>query len=288
MSDYFGYLAQLTLGVTPSLKPRPASRFDPAATMETMPAMVVVDEAAEPPQRSPRPAAPTRTEPPSELRHGRHATRLEPKRRPQDEAAPGSAEGDLEGGPAIPTSRPPVPQTSPDSVVAESAQARAAEEPPIAATQPAPHTHVERVVREPSVPPAERPLVSPQVRWIDESAPQHPTDSGGDAGSERVVVVHAERPVARDGSRQDLDACTTAPSSDPPPSGAPPGFVVDSDRERAARLGRRIPPSPPTIQVTIGRVEVRAVQPPPSVPPQPTSRAPELTLDDYLKSRSGG
>ena len=45
---------------------------------------------------------------------------------------------------------------------------------------------------------------------------------------------------------------------------------------------------PPTIQVTIGRVEVRAIAPPPSPrqPPQPS--VPKLSLEDYLKSRSGG
>jgi hypothetical protein len=43
----------------------------------------------------------------------------------------------------------------------------------------------------------------------------------------------------------------------------------------------------PTIKVTIGRIEVRAVSPPQS-PPQETARpAPKLSLDDYLKSLKG-
>jgi hypothetical protein len=48
------------------------------------------------------------------------------------------------------------------------------------------------------------------------------------------------------------------------------------------------PPSP-TIQVTIGRVEVRAVMPP-AQPTQakPTRSAPSLSLEDYLKQRNEG
>ena len=48
-------------------------------------------------------------------------------------------------------------------------------------------------------------------------------------------------------------------------------------------------PVQPTIQVTIGRVEVRAVTPPapPAKPPRPAP-APSLALDDYLKQRREG
>ena len=48
-------------------------------------------------------------------------------------------------------------------------------------------------------------------------------------------------------------------------------------------------PAQPTIQVTIGRVEVRAVTPPapPARPPRPAP-APSLALDDYLKQRREG
>jgi hypothetical protein len=46
------------------------------------------------------------------------------------------------------------------------------------------------------------------------------------------------------------------------------------------------PPVEPTIQVTIGRVEVRATLPASPRVARPT--APKLSLDDYLKSRGGG
>lgn len=50
------------------------------------------------------------------------------------------------------------------------------------------------------------------------------------------------------------------------------------------------PPLRPTVRVTIGRVEVRAVQPqaPPQARLSKDPRGPRITLDDYLKERSGG
>jgi hypothetical protein len=50
--------------------------------------------------------------------------------------------------------------------------------------------------------------------------------------------------------------------------------------------------SAPAIRVTIGRIEVRAITPPPPRPPAqrttPARPGPELSLDDYLKQHNGG
>jgi hypothetical protein len=48
------------------------------------------------------------------------------------------------------------------------------------------------------------------------------------------------------------------------------------------------PPPPPTIHVTIGRIEVRAHTAAASAKPAPRSPAPALTLNQYLSQRSGG
>ncbi len=53
------------------------------------------------------------------------------------------------------------------------------------------------------------------------------------------------------------------------------------------------PEAPPIVRVTIGRVEVRAVLPPPVEPPRsqrlaPPAPGPSLSLDDYLKQGRGG
>ena len=49
-------------------------------------------------------------------------------------------------------------------------------------------------------------------------------------------------------------------------------------------------PAAPTIEITIGRVEVRAVQPPAPAPrPKTTSpHAPALSLEEYLRNQNGG
>jgi hypothetical protein len=50
-------------------------------------------------------------------------------------------------------------------------------------------------------------------------------------------------------------------------------------------------PPAPTIRVAIGRIEVRAITPPPTPPAQratPARPGPTLSLDDYLKQRNGG
>jgi hypothetical protein len=48
------------------------------------------------------------------------------------------------------------------------------------------------------------------------------------------------------------------------------------------------PAPPPTVQVTIGRIEVRAILPP-APAPQPSARpaTPRLSLTDYLKQHAG-
>jgi hypothetical protein len=71
-----------------------------------------------------------------------------------------------------------------------------------------------------------------------------------------------------------------------------PNVTARQERARAV-LGRREKTlsgpssSPPAVRVTIGRVEVRAVQPP-APPPPSAPRGPALSLDDYLKQRSEG
>jgi hypothetical protein len=66
-------------------------------------------------------------------------------------------------------------------------------------------------------------------------------------------------------------------------------------RERADSPARAATPettsimqAAPTIKVTIGRIEVRAVQPPATRAQETALPAPRMSLDDYLKSLSGG
>ncbi len=64
---------------------------------------------------------------------------------------------------------------------------------------------------------------------------------------------------------------------------APPAFAA-----RPAGLRMAAQESRPTIRVTIGRVEVRAVQSPAPAPKAAKPAQPRLSLDEYLKPRAGG
>jgi hypothetical protein len=56
-----------------------------------------------------------------------------------------------------------------------------------------------------------------------------------------------------------------------------------------APIGPTAPPEPaPTIQVTIGRIEVRATPPPATPPPRQRAAAPVMSLDAYLNRRGRG
>lgn len=69
--------------------------------------------------------------------------------------------------------------------------------------------------------------------------------------------------------------------------------LPDQRQEQAPRETRAFAPEPPapTIRVAIGRIEVRAITPPPAPPARrelPVRSGPALSLDDYLKQRNGG
>jgi hypothetical protein len=55
-----------------------------------------------------------------------------------------------------------------------------------------------------------------------------------------------------------------------------------------ARLEKPVPQPEPVINVTIGRIEVRASMSPQKQAPKPESRTPVMGLEEYLRRRSGG
>jgi len=91
---------------------------------------------------------------------------------------------------------------------------------------------------------------------IESAAPASPT-----------TLLIAPIAVPARGTRQPDSAAPTMPAT----------TELAAEREQA-----------PTIKITIGRVDVRAVMPAPPAPrPAPARRDPQLSLDDYLKRRSG-
>jgi hypothetical protein len=70
---------------------------------------------------------------------------------------------------------------------------------------------------------------------------------------------------------------------------APPTRPASTDGFTASKLTPQREPQPaPTIQVTIGRIEVRATPAPAASPASKAKPAPVLSLDDYLRQRNGG
>ncbi len=84
------------------------------------------------------------------------------------------------------------------------------------------------------------------------------------------------------------------PRPEPPPAQASPATIVAAPEvipylEPVAppRSQTPAPEAGPSVQVTIGRVEVRAT-PAPAAPKKTRSRPPVMSLDEYLRQRSGG
>lgn len=134
--------------------------------------------------------------------------------------------------------------------------------------------------------------------------------AGGEGRQARpnTVTTAEERNRASDGEREQRAPMVTADLrgegeglTPPAPAtslaaGVAPGRAVRVEVRPAPAVERRSAPrqvaeappaAPPTIQVTIGRIEVRAAPAPPAAGPAPAAR-PALSLDDYLRQRNQG
>jgi hypothetical protein len=96
--------------------------------------------------------------------------------------------------------------------------------------------------------------------------------------------VATEQALSSDPLEQTSAASLLRPGDSSAPSfPAQPGVIdkLAQERDNAQSL-------PPTIKVSIGRIEVRAVTTPPAqAPRQRTKPQPSLSLDDYLRQREG-
>lgn len=124
------------------------------------------------------------------------------------------------------------------------------------------------------LPPSAQPVVVPTIQR-DRDPTREATASPRDLPRQREVEATSAKPIQ-----------PTAPPALLPVM-RPPLPVVRSMRSMPV-VGREPAPPAPTIQVTIGRIEVRAT--PPTAAPARAARpaTPKLSLEDYLRSRSGG
>lgn len=327
MSDYLGHLAARSLDPErAAVRPRLASRFEPVAPWAppvwpenreaaTAPLETTAEGTAEPrgPARgflspnprmeSPEPVgeqpAPARSRRPRAMKEEESELTPEPSRR-----EPPVRPLLLPEPPQPPAAEPalaPVQtrQTRRRAVVEEleaSPEPRRREQPAHPLSLPEPSRP-----RTAALVPAYTPIAPPPDRRI-EAVPVHPAivpakretplplspPRAGRAEPERVARP-AERPSSSAEPRPASPAALV-------PKPAPPARIVVEPRVALAPLMPPAVPAPirstevpaPTIQVTIGRIEVRAT-PPPAQPSRPRPPAPSaVSLEEYLRRRSKG
>jgi hypothetical protein len=123
----------------------------------------------------------------------------------------------------------------------------------------------------------------PDVSVSDAKSSEHPSDSQALSQSRLAPVRPAERSQTSPGA---FDESETFPGETPAIIQPPPIIEQASERSRVATVSERTDATPP-VQVRIGTVEVRAVTPPTTPPPDPRPAAPAPGgFDDYAMIRS--
>ena len=305
MADFLTRLASRTLGLAPVAEPVVAPMFAPEPSL---PAVAASDEALDAPQQAAEPVAtrgalPPVSSPESMVRP------VAPRPRPdlaEARPAPPSA-GEM-------TSR--TAMTAPDDVIVRDLPARrrlqltpAASETvdedallmPVAGTQKrrAPVGAAALMTTTPAETPLAMPLParpdSPdssrtQSTWTEEPLAAssrltvrqgRSTPPSWDVEPDEPLLLPLNLAEALSMRRAARAAAVVTPADEPEPSRR-------AEREQAAAA--ETPSPPPTIEVTIGRVEVRAMHPPaPVVRPKPVApAAPRLSLEEYLRNQNGG
>jgi hypothetical protein len=135
--------------------------------------------------------------------------------------------------------------------------------------------------------------LSPGEGALPSATAPRQTGSAADQGRPTLEAVPRPHPI-EPGSVADTPLM---PDISPPGPRSPSEVAIARPHitpriESAGGSPHPTPPTPepaPTVKVTIGRVEVRAITPaPPTSRPKPAKTGPTLSLDDYLKRRSGG
>jgi hypothetical protein len=143
----------------------------------------------------------------------------------------------------------------------------------------------------PPGPEADEPRGAEEAPGRDRLRP--PDEWTSDAAQTRRDTAAAERAMPSEPTRTPVVAVQAAPlqrlesTLEAPVPEAHGGTPTAPAAER--RASHAAPPSAPTISVTIGRVDVRAIaDAPPLAAPRPRVAPPSLTLDEYLRRRDAG
>jgi len=271
MSDFFSNLVARARAATPAIRPNLPSLFDSPREQPRPGNFNVVDIEKETPPIAARPSRPPG---PQSVEMMASANEM------QSSPDPASA-------PATPTEK------------------RRAPEPELAADKPAP------VIEAPPEPVASRTATHPSVQIFESSVAVTGAPEGVETAppgvNQAIALPHA------------VDPAKNFPGAPPPfpsiteitPEPTMRAQITDAIVEfpgpviprRIARaqfqsgepqkvLSASSDPgandASPPIQVTIGRLEIRAVTPPTPAPAERPAAAPRLSLDDYLRGRNGG
>lgn len=287
MNGYLHHLVSRALDTAPVLKPRLPAWFEPVAPRT--PALQEIDQEQEAPD-TPRPA-PERQSPPRPRLAEAPAFPAPPER-------PAAVQGLAESMATVPPAPAPPPTAASVRIEREVrehhevfVQRRIEEKPSPPSPASEPRRAVQREASGPALqaadarirPRAESPIPAPPVSAF--LVPKEPMAAAAQALNPVTASVAAPGPAPRPDNRPPPQPAALVPKS--MPAGALPAL-----RPAAVPQAVQAPPprpvEPPVIEISIGRVEVRAVSAPaPAAAPRQRSAAPMLSLDDYLKQKDG-
>lgn len=314
MSGFLAHLVQRTFSNAPDVRPRPASLFEPMSTARQL--VVAHDEPGVPPSLPARAV--------EEPQHAAETTVRPVRRQSLDDEPtpfePGSIKGRLptaqgvesaveEGSPvaaAVPPSptRPVAKEIVKDDEAPPALQAR-----PKAITRSMARP-LTPLTPEASAFPGESPSAQAPVAMPARPQPLSRSEAREPAASSERAVQESGPPVSslsRTPERQRESSAAQQREFSPAQQHEPSAEQrrAASAEPRQAVLVPRLPPAQPlarppqpiasaetkaaepTVHVTIGRVEIRAVAAP-AAPKRPAPPKPTLSLADYLDRREGG
>ncbi len=300
MNDYLANLAARSLNSAPALQPRLRSRFEPATRngaldlgqpLAAMPDETALEAMTAENESGPSPVA-TRRNP------GRHASEsisatpreIPPASQPTENAGANPNAVSIIGMLAQPhlTIRPPEPARPFQPATPAATDRRIALDRPLSET-------VESKKTEASAQPSPRRNDEESSRSIEGRQTQPVI-------REQIVVKDGLR--QREPERRPIHPTTVETESSPGGQEHPRGHLAaiqplvtqppiaplfeDQSADSLGRGDDRGAPPAPTIHVTIGRIEVRAVQATSPSSPKPRPAQPAMSLDDYLQRRGNG
>jgi WAS/WASL-interacting protein len=261
VSDFLTNLTARTIAA-PSLRPRSRMRFEPAAA-EPMAILPDVAHDEAPDARAP-PALPPLKPPTHQPAPSATHTEREPPASPAPALQAEAGEPQQYAAPPATADRTDQPQIIPEPAAPPRIVGPAA-----AAPEQAAQTTVERVIEARAVPPIKRITINAETpperpHRYDEQAPH----------IEPVAPAHEER-------RSETASDRRAPPQQPAATARPRTALFPMPPESTPAASER----EAVVQVSIGRIEVRAVRP--AAPPRTERANPIMTIEEYMARRKG-